>query len=205
MQNSIYWKTVVQPDDPLNYKSSGEPLQKADLRMKGSKQYDVPPPEGLFRGLRNRFLQLLARHAPGARTLRVWLHRWRGVKIGANVWIGYDAIVESSYPHLITIGDRAAIGIGTIIIAHFHEVYGVTIEEDAFVGPGAVILPGVTVGRAAVVTAGSVVTQSVPAKTLVQGNPAKPLAVIGLPLTEQISVKEFSKHLKPLQRDASGA
>jgi acetyltransferase-like isoleucine patch superfamily enzyme len=173
--------------------------------MESSRQYNVPPPEGIFRGLRNRFLQLLARHAPGARTLRVWLHRWRGVQIGANAWIGYDAIIESSYPYLVTIADRAAIGIGTIIIAHFHEVYGVVIEEDAFVGPGVVILPGVTIGRAAVVTAGSIVTQSVPPKTVVQGNPAKPIAIVGLPLTEKISLKEFSKHLKPIQPNVSDA
>ena len=173
--------------------------------MGASKQYKVPPPESVFRGLLNRSLQLLARHAPGARTLRVWLHRWRGVKIGANAWIGYDAIIESSYPHLVTIGDRAAIGIGAIIIAHFHELYGVVIEEDAFVGPGAVILPNVTIGRAAVVTAGSVVTQSVPPKTVVQGNPAKPIANVGLPLTEEISLREFSKHLKPIQPNISDA
>jgi acetyltransferase-like isoleucine patch superfamily enzyme len=171
--------------------------------MEAPKQYNVPPPESVFRGLLNRFLQLLARHAPGARTLRVWLHRCRGVRIGANAWIGYDAIIESSYPHLVTIGDRAAIGIGAIIIGHFHELYGVVIEEDAFIGPGAIILPSVTIGRAAVVTAGSVVTHSVPPNTVVQGNPAQPIAKVGLPLSEQISLKQFSKHLKPIQPNVS--
>src|SRR6266576_7197757 len=161
--------------------------------------------ERLLPGLKNRILQVLARIAPGATTMRVRLNRWRGVNIGKDVWIGYDAIIESSYPHLVTIGDRAAIGIGAIIIAHFHELYGVVIEEDAFVGPGAVILPNVTIGAAAVVTAGSVVTQSVPPKTLVQGNTAKPIANIGLPLTKEISLKEFSKHLKPIQPNISDA
>jgi acetyltransferase-like isoleucine patch superfamily enzyme len=175
------------------------------VETEASPQYKVLPSENVLRGLLNRFLQLLARHVSGARTLRVWLHRWRGVKVGANAWIGYDSIIESSYPELVTIGDRVAIGIGAIIIAHFHELHGVIIEEDVFVGPGAIILPGVTIGRGAVVTAGSVVTQSVPARTLVQGNPAKPVATVGLPLTEQISLKEFSKHLKPSQPNVSGA
>ena len=163
--------------------------------MEASRHYKIPASENVFRALLNRGLQLLAQHVPGARSLRVWLHRWRGVKIGANVWIGYDAIIESSYPHLVTIGDRAAIGIGAIIIAHFHELHGVVIEEDAFIGPGAVVLPNVRVGRASVVTAGSVVTQSVPPKTVVQGNPARAVANVGLTLTEEISLKEFSKHL----------
>ena len=159
----------------------------------------------LFRGAWNRVLQLLARIGPGATTWRVKLHRWRGVKIGKNVWIGYDTIIETSYPHLVTIHDGAAIGMRATIIAHFREEEGVTIQEDAFIGPGAIILPGTVIGQGAVVTAGSVVTQSVPRMTVVRGNPAKPVADIGLPLTEEISLKEFSKHLKPIQPNVSDA
>jgi acetyltransferase-like isoleucine patch superfamily enzyme len=174
-----------------------------DLQTEDANRYEFTVNENVFRGLINRALQLLARHVPGARTLRVRLHRWRGVNIGSNVWIGYDAIIESSYPKLVTIGDRAVIGIGAIIIGHFHELSGVIIEEDAFIGPGAIVLPNVKIGRAAVVAAGSVVTQSVPPMTFVQGNPAKPVANIGFPLTEEISLKEFSKHLKPIHGPVS--
>ena len=60
-------------------------------------------------GLKNRLLQTVARIAPGAGTLRVRLHRWRGVKIGEGVWIGYDAVIETSKPQLVTIGDEAVI------------------------------------------------------------------------------------------------
>ena len=103
--------------------------------------------EGLLRGAWNRLLQLLARNSPGATSLRVSLNRWRGVKLGKGVWIGYDAIIETSYPHLVTIGEGASIGIRATIIAHFREVQGVTIEPGAFIGPGAIIMPGVTIGR----------------------------------------------------------
>ena len=152
----------------------------------------------LFKGAWNRVLQLLARIGPGATTWRVKLHRWRGVKIGKNVWIGYDAIIETSYPHLVTILDGAAIGMRATIIAHFREEEGVTIQENAFIGPGAIILPGIVIGQGAVVTAGSVVTQSVPRMTLVQGNPAKAIATVGIPLKMSVSVKQFSKRLRPL-------
>jgi acetyltransferase-like isoleucine patch superfamily enzyme len=154
--------------------------------------------ENRILGACRRSLQLLARIAPGATSLRVYLHRLRGVKIGANVWIGYDAIIETSYPYLVTIRDGVSIGIRVTIIAHFRESNGVTIEEDAFIGPGVLILPGVTIGRGAVVTAGSVVTQSVPAMSLVQGNPAKTIARVGIPLRLGVSMKEFSRHLKPI-------
>jgi hypothetical protein len=81
-------------------------------------------------------LQVLARIIPGATTTRVRLNRWRGVNIGKDVWIGYDAIIETSCPHLVTIGDRAAIGIRATIIAHNREQQGVVIEEDVTLGPG---------------------------------------------------------------------
>lgn len=155
--------------------------------------------EGYLRGAWNRILQLLARSSPGATSLRVSLNRWRGVKVGKNVWIGYDAIVETSYPHLVTIGDGASVGIRATIIAHFREIQGVTIEPGAFIGPGAIIMPGVTIGRDAVVTAGSVVTQSVPPMTLAQGNPAKPVARIGVALDAKTSVRQFSRNLKALR------
>ena len=155
--------------------------------------------EGLLGGCKNRLLQLIARNAPGATSLRVWLNRWRGVRIGKNVWIGYDAIIETSYPHLVTIGDGAAVGIRATIIAHFREVQGVTIEPGAFIGPAATVMPGVTIGRGAVIAAGSVVTQSIPPMTLAQGNPAKPVARIGLALDPKVTVRQFSRNLKALR------
>jgi acetyltransferase-like isoleucine patch superfamily enzyme len=152
--------------------------------------------ERLLPGLKNRFLQMLARFAPGATSMRVRLNRWRGVNIGKGVWIGYDAIVETSHPHLVTIRDRAAVGIRVTIIAHNREQRGVIIEEDASIGACAIILPNVTIGRGAIVAAGSVVTKSVPPKTMVQGNPARPIATVEVPLGLDVSVKEFAKGLR---------
>ena len=175
---------------------------------RGSDRGDVLPNgdlepirERLLPGLKNRILQLLARIAPGATTTRVRLNRWRGVNIGKDVWIGYDAIIETSCPHLVTIRDRAAIGLRATILAHFREQRRVVIEEDATIGPGAIILPGVTIGRGSIVTAGSVVTKSVPPNTMVQGNPAQPIATVEVPLSMDISVKEFGKGLRPIRDD----
>jgi acetyltransferase-like isoleucine patch superfamily enzyme len=155
--------------------------------------------ERLFPALRNRILQALARHAPGATSWRIWLNRWRGVHIGQNVWIGYDAIIETSRPDLVTIRDGAAVQIRATIIAHFREQEGVVIEENATVGAGAIVLPNVTIGRGSIVTAGSVVTKSVPPNTMVQGNPARPIATIETPLTMDVSLKEFGKGLRPIR------
>jgi acetyltransferase-like isoleucine patch superfamily enzyme len=159
-------------------------------------------------GVRTRLFQWLARFAPGATTTRVHLHRRRGVRIGTEVFIGTDALIETSYPQLVEIGDRVSIGIRTTIIAHHRGPLPaeptVRIEHEAFLGPGVIVLPNVTIGHGAVVTAGSVVTKSVPPMTLVQGNPAKPVGRCGVPLAGDVDIKDFYRSLRPIRAPAKG-
>ena len=166
----------------------------------------------LFAGARNRILQMLALYSPGGDSLRVTLHRLRGVRIGERTWIGFDTLIEPSYPARVEIGDRVAIGIRVLILAHFahhgrnretadgavDERVSVRIEDDVFVGPGSIIMPNVTLGAGSVVAAGSVVTRSVAPLTMVQGNPAKPIARCGVPLGLDTPVKEFYRRLIPI-------
>jgi acetyltransferase-like isoleucine patch superfamily enzyme len=159
--------------------------------------------EPLLSAFKNRMLQGFARYAPGAKTLRVRLHRWRGVSIGDGTFIGTDALIETSYPHLVSIGSEVAIGIRSVIIAHFRGPLptgrpSVRIEDKAFIGPGVIILPNVTIGYGAVVTAGSVVAKSVPPMTMVQGNPARAIGKCGVPLGMTTPLKEFYRHLRPV-------
>jgi carbonic anhydrase/acetyltransferase-like protein (isoleucine patch superfamily) len=163
------------------------------------------PESNLFIGLRNRFFQRLAMTCPGATTLRVKLHRWRGVEIGEEVWIGYEALLETGYPSLIHIGNRVTVSIRATLIAHFRETRGLWIEDDVFVGPGAYVMPGVRIGKGSVVTAGSIVTSNVSPMTVVQGNPAKPMARCGMPLNLQTKMADFLKHLEPIRRTSHGS
>jgi amino acid adenylation domain-containing protein len=156
--------------------------------------------------IKNRLLQLIARVAPDL--WRAKLHRMRGVRIGEHVSIGYDSLIETSYPWLVRIGDNVNIGIRTTIIAHFRGMapiskdnYTVDIQNGAFIGPGVFILPNVTIGEGAVVAAGSVVNNSVPAYTLVQGNPAIPKARCGVALTGKTQYDEFIRKLVPIRKD----
>jgi maltose O-acetyltransferase len=54
----------------------------------------------------------------------------------------------------------------------------ILIEDNVWIGGGAILLPGVTIGRNAVVGAGAVVPKDVQANTVVAGNPAKVIRVI---------------------------
>lgn len=154
--------------------------------------------ESLFRGFINRICQQLARSIPGAQSIRPALHRMRGVKVGKDVWIGYDVVLDTSQPELVTLEDNCVLNLRVTVLAHFRENRGVKIGKDAFVGAGALILPNVTIGEGAVVAAGSVVTRSVSPFTVVQGNPAVPVARCGIPIGLKTSAREFSRSLRPL-------
>ncbi|RJS74833.1 acyltransferase [Candidatus Bathyarchaeota archaeon] len=134
-----------------------------------------------------RLLRILAWVSP-VYQFRCSLLRKSGVKIGRNVYIGFLVMVDGEYPEYIEIEDEASIGPGVILMAHsgaspFHQrlkLYGekpkkVKIERGAWLAAGSVILPGVTIGEGAIVTAGSVVSRDVPPYTVVGGHPARPL------------------------------
>src|SRR5438874_4054849 len=135
--------------------------------------------EGVISGFKNRSLHDLAMSFPGGGAFRVTLHRLRGVQIGEGTWIGSEALIETACLERVKIGKRVIIGIRATILAHFQELLGVEIKDDVYIGACAVILPGVVVGEGSVVSAGSVVTTSVPPMTVVQGNPAKRVAKCG--------------------------
>jgi len=162
--------------------------------------------ESTLAGARRRLLALIALYGPGAETTRVRLHRMRGVRIGSGCFIGTDVIIETAFPHLVEIGDRVDLGMRTTIVAHQQGEIAdenepsVRIGDDVFIGPGSLLLPHVTVGDGAVVTAGSVVTTSVPPLTMVRGNPAEAVARCGVPLGRSTPLREFYRQLRPIRR-----
>jgi acetyltransferase-like isoleucine patch superfamily enzyme/acyl carrier protein len=178
----------------------------------GTSARQEPPPrpikDSLLGGLKNRVLQVLALYAPGYKTTRVWLHRMRGVSIGNNVSIGLSALIETAYPRLVSVGDNVTIGMRVVIIGHLRDSTDearnlhrptVRIEDGVYIGPGVIVLPNVTIGRGAVVSAGSVVARSVPPHTLAQGNPAKPVARCGVSLGGGVPYEQFLRHLTPIK------
>ena len=98
-----------------------------------------------------------------------------GVNI-APCYIGRDCLFDEEVPELITVEPGVIISSRVIVIAHdsWRRLVGrVHIHRKAFVGIGAIILPGVTIGEGSVVAAGAVVVQSVEPHTIVGGVPAK--------------------------------
>jgi acetyltransferase-like isoleucine patch superfamily enzyme len=155
-----------------------------------------------IRGLFIRFLQMMAYFCPGATSLRLILHRMRGVKIGRNVFIGTACLVETGKPENITIGNNVIISMRVTIVAHFKQDFApnpqVVIEDNVFIGPGTIVLPNVRIGQGSVVMAGSVVYANVKPGQMVRGNPAVPIATCKVPLT-QPSYAKYIRGLQPIK------
>lgn len=160
--------------------------------------------KSLPRRVFNRVLAVIARSAPGATSLRPFLHRLRGVKITGKVFIGDDVYIENEYPECIEMEDGAQICLRSSLIAHMRGPGQIILKKNAFIGANTVITaaPGrtITVGEGAVVAASSVISSDVPAETLFGMERAKPLARASVPLTMQTSYDEFLAGLRPLPR-----
>jgi acetyltransferase-like isoleucine patch superfamily enzyme len=108
-----------------------------------------------------------------------------GIQIGRNSLIGEYTVIRGQGG--VSIGDRVYTSPFTQIIAVNHvfsdpnrsfveqgiTAEGITIEDDVWLGAGAIVTDGVHIGKGAVVAAGAVVTKDVPAHTVVGGVPAQ--------------------------------
>jgi maltose O-acetyltransferase len=118
---------------------------------------------------------------------RVRLLRLCGFSIGSDVYIADDLIIVEELVERgnVTIGNRVSIAPRVTLVTSSHPNHSrtrgfapvaqgpITIEDDAWLGAGCVILPGVRIGKGAVVGANSVVSQDVLPLHVVAGQPAR--------------------------------
>jgi maltose O-acetyltransferase len=105
------------------------------------------------------------------------------ISLGEGAFVNFNAIFLDCAA--ITIGDRAQIGPGVQLLAADHPLdpdtrrdglenaKPITIGPDAWIGGGAIVLPGRSVGAGSVIGAGSVVTNDVPPGVVAIGNPCR--------------------------------
>ena len=177
----------------------GDTLGEMDLSIYDNSDFDRGAPrwkEAVWVFVRFLFFQ---NALPWPSSLRCALLRAFGAKIGRAVVI--RANVNISFPWRLAIGDHVWIGedVGILTLAHVTiesnvcisqraylctgshdfrredfklQIAPITVREGSWIAAASFIAPGVEIGSGAVVSAGSVVFESVAPKTLVRGNPA---------------------------------
>lgn len=135
------------------------------------------------------------------------------LKVGKYSTITWQCVLEGGAK--INIGDRVFIGPGAKVLSSTYKLHGyysvehlpdecrgtdygdITIEDDAYIGAGSIILPGVTIGEGAVVGANTLVTRSCKPWGIYFGSPARRIGDREKPTEERRSIIEqmdWTKH-----------
>jgi len=112
-----------------------------------------------------------------------------GIRIGARSFVNFNCTMLDAAP--VTVGDECLLASGVQLITATHPVdpaprraaweqaLPVTIADGVWLGAGALVCPGVSIGENTVVGAGAVVTRDLPAGVVAYGNPVRPAREIG--------------------------
>ncbi|EHK66743.1 sugar O-acetyltransferase [Achromobacter arsenitoxydans] len=165
--------------------TAADPEIQADQLAAGAwmKAYNAmlgEPPERWHALLKTRFA-----HVGDGAVIRPPFHCDYGynISLGAGVFINFNCVILDVVQ--VTIGDGTQIGPAVQIYTadHPHDPEQrramlesgrpVRIGSQVWIGGGAIILPGVSIGDGAIIGAGSVVTRDVPAGATAVGNPAR--------------------------------
>jgi acetyltransferase-like isoleucine patch superfamily enzyme len=126
--------------------------------------------------VKNFIVIQIARYTPFLK-MKNWLYRtFLRMKVGDETAVALMVMMDIMFPERISIGRNSIIGYNTTILAHEYLIKeyrlgDVIIGDEVMIGANTTILPGVTIGDGAIVSAGTLVHRDVPAGAFVGGNP----------------------------------
>ncbi|MGA9289350.1 MAG: acyltransferase [Anaerobacillus sp.] len=126
--------------------------------------------------VKNFIIIQLARYTPFI-PVKNWLYKtFLGVRIGDQTAFALMVMLDIMFPEKISVGKNSIIGYNTTILAHEYlideyRLGDVVIGDGVMIGANSTLLPGITIGDGAIVSAGTLVHKNVPAGSFVGGNP----------------------------------
>lgn len=155
--------------------------------MRNTKRYFVKNSNSLWqiyktvsfwKVVKNFIIIQISRYTPFL-GVKNWLYRtFLRMKIGEKTAFALMVMPDVMFPEKITVGKNCIIGYNTTILAHEYLIKeyrtgDVVIGDEVMIGANTTILPGVTIGDKAIVSAGSLIHKDVPPGAFVGGNPMK--------------------------------
>lgn len=155
--------------------------------MRRTKRYPVTGTNSLWnvyrtvsfwKVVKNVIVIEVARYTPFLRWKNGMYRFFLKMKVGEQTSFAFKAMPDMMFPEKITVGRNTVIGYNTTILAHEYliEEYRlgeVVIGDEVMIGANATILPGVSIGRRALVSAATLVNADVPEGAFVGGNPMR--------------------------------
>ncbi|CQR46477.1 2,3,4,5-tetrahydropyridine-2,6-dicarboxylate N-acetyltransferase [Paraliobacillus sp. PM-2] len=128
--------------------------------------------------IKNFIVIQLARYTPFL-TVKNWLYKnFLRMNVGDETAFALMVMLDIMFPERISVGRNTVIGYNTTILAHEYLIKeyrlgDVIIGNEVMIGANSTVLPGVTIGDGAIVSAGTIVHKDVPAGAFVAGNPMR--------------------------------
>jgi acetyltransferase-like isoleucine patch superfamily enzyme len=128
--------------------------------------------------VKNFIVIQVARYTPFL-GMKNWLYRvFLGLKVGEQTSFALMVMLDVMFPEKISVGRNTVIGYNTTILAHEYLIKEyrlgpVVIGSEVMIGANSTILPGITIGDGAIVSAGTLVHKDVPPGCFVGGNPMR--------------------------------
>jgi acetyltransferase-like isoleucine patch superfamily enzyme len=147
-----------------------------------------------FKVAKNFIIIQIARYTPFV-SVKNWLYRvFLRMKVGKKTAFALMVMPDIMFPEKITVGDNSVIGYNTTILAHEYLIKEyrlgeIVIGNEVMIGANSTILPGVTIGDGAIVSAGTLVHKDVPAGVFVGGNPMRIIYT-----KDEMEKREVNKH-----------
>lgn len=120
----------------------------------------------------------IARYTPFVSWKNVLYRLFLRMKIGKNTAFALMVVPDVMFPERISVGENSIIGFNTTILAHEYlieeyRIGNVEIGSHVLIGANTTILPGITIGDGAIVSAASLVNRDIPAGAFAGGNPVR--------------------------------
>ncbi|MDB5085680.1 MAG: acetyltransferase [Bacilli bacterium] len=130
---------------------------------------------------RNTAVILVARYLPFIQ-LKLLLYRLLGMRIGNFTSFAFEVTPDLLFPELIQIGEDCVIGYHTTLLCHEYlvreyRIGKIEIGNQVMIGSSSIVLPGISIGDRAIISAGSLVNRDIPADCFAGGNPIQILSV----------------------------
>ncbi|MFK4290794.1 acetyltransferase-like isoleucine patch superfamily enzyme [Bacillus sp. RC240] len=128
--------------------------------------------------MKNFIIIQIARYTPFL-SVKNWLYRtFLRMEVGKKTSFALMVMPDIMFPEKITVGDNSIIGYNTTLLAHEYLIREyrlgeIVIGNEVMIGANTTILPGVTIGDGAIVSAGTLVHKDVPGGAFVGGNPMR--------------------------------